>query len=93
VFKKSTKGNLIVTKRPDMSKEKWSQAQQEQRQRLAKASAYAKAVLANTDVRARYEEQAASENKRAYYVCSVLPLHEWQGFALQVGEARWVLAE
>jgi len=68
VFKRSPKGNMIVTKRLDMSKVKWSQAQKEQRQRLAKASAYAKAAMADPDVRAVYEERAATENKRAYYL-------------------------
>jgi hypothetical protein len=36
VFKKSPKGNLIVTRRPDMSGVKWSKAQKNQRQRMAK---------------------------------------------------------
>ena len=68
VFKRSPKGNMIVTKRPDMSRVKWSQTQKEQRQRLAKASAYARAAMADPDVRAIYEERAATKNKRAYYV-------------------------
>jgi hypothetical protein len=68
VFKRSPKGNMIVTKRPDMSKVKWSRAQTEQRQRFTKASAYAKAALADSELRAVYEERAAIENKRAYYV-------------------------
>jgi hypothetical protein len=68
VFKKSPKGNLIVTKRPDMSGVKWSKAQKKQRQRMAKASKYAKAAMADAEVRAIYEEMAVRENKRPYYV-------------------------
>ena len=68
VFKKSPKGNMIVTKRPDMSRVKWSNAQKKQRQRMAKASKYAKAALADPQVRAIYEQRAAIEEKRPYYV-------------------------
>ena len=68
VFKKSPKGKLIVTKRPDMSKVKWSKAQKNQRQRMAQASQYAKAAMADAEVRAIYEEMAVRENKRPYYV-------------------------
>src|SRR6266540_3981422 len=68
VFKKSPKGNMIVTKRPDMSKVKWSKAQKDQRQRMAKASKYAKAAMADPKVRAKYEKRAIRENKRPYYV-------------------------
>ena len=68
VFKRSPKGNMIVTKRPDMSKVKWSEAQQKQRQRFKQASASAKAAMANQEVRAIYEARAASENKCAYYL-------------------------
>ena len=68
VFKKSPKGNLIVTKRPDMSRVKWSTAQKKQRQRMAKASKYAKAAMVNPEVRGIYEQRAAIEEKRPYYV-------------------------
>jgi hypothetical protein len=68
VFKKSPKGNLIVTKRPDMSGVKWSKAQKNQRQRMAQASQYARAARADAEVRAIYEEMAVRENKRPYYV-------------------------
>jgi hypothetical protein len=68
VFKRSPKGNMIVTKRPDMSKVKWSEAQQNQRRRFKAANAYARAAMANPQVRLIYEARAASENKRAYYL-------------------------
>jgi len=68
VFKKSPKGNMIVTKKPDMSKVKWSQAQENHRQRLARASKYAKAAMADPQVRLIYEERAALEGKLPRYV-------------------------
>ena len=68
VFKRSPKGNMIVTKCPDMSKVKWSEAQQKQRRRFKEASVYAKAALADPQVRLLYEERAGREGKRAYYV-------------------------
>ena len=68
VFKKSPKGNTIVTKRPDMSKVKWSKAQNNQRQRLAKANKYAQAAMADPAVRAIYEERAATDNRPPYRV-------------------------
>ena len=68
VFKKSPKGNMIVTKKPDMSKVKWSEAQTTQRQRFKEAVAYAKAALAEPKVRARYEKLAKKQHKRAWDV-------------------------
>lgn len=66
VFKLSPQGKMIVTKRPDMSKVKWSKAQKAQRQRFKQAVAYAKAALAEPKLRARYERQAKKKNKRAW---------------------------
>ena len=66
VFKKSPYGNLIVTKRPDMSKVKWSKAQKAHRERFKQATEYAKAAMADPNVRAVYESMAASEHKRPY---------------------------
>ena len=68
VFKLSSKGNMIVTKRPDMSNVKWSQAQTAQRERFKQAVAYAQAALADPKVRAQYERKAKKENKRAWDV-------------------------
>src|SRR5215216_8119454 len=64
VFKMSPKGNMIITKCPDMSKVKWSKAQKAQRKRFKLAVAYAKAALAEPKVRARYDKQAKRQNKR-----------------------------
>ncbi len=68
VFKKSPKGNMIVTKRPDMSRVKWSKAQKEQRQRFKEAVAFAKAALADPKLRAHYEKRAQQQGKRAWDV-------------------------
>jgi hypothetical protein len=68
VFKRSPKGNMIVTKRPDMSNVEWSPAQQAQRQRFKQANEYAKAVMADPDVRAIYEEMATKQGKGAFAI-------------------------
>jgi hypothetical protein len=68
VFKRSPKGNMIVTKRPDMSRVEWSEAQIAQRARFKQAVAYARAALAEPKVRARYEKQAKRQHKRAWDV-------------------------
>jgi len=66
VFRQTHNGTLSATKVPDMSKVKWSQAQQEHRQRFKQAVAEAKAALADPQVRARYEEAAAKAGKRPF---------------------------
>jgi hypothetical protein len=66
VFKKSPKGNMIVTKKPDMSKVKWSKAQKEHRKRMAEAVASVQAALADPKVRARYDRKAKKQDKRAW---------------------------
>ena len=68
VFKLSPKGNMIVTKRPDMSNVKWSEAQRAQRETFKQAVAHAKAALADPKVRARYEKKAKKQGKRAWDV-------------------------
>ena len=66
VFKKSPKGNMIVTKKPDMSKVKWSKAQKDHRKRMAKAVDAVQAALADPKVRARYDRKAKRQNKRTW---------------------------
>jgi hypothetical protein len=68
VFKRSLKGNMIVTKRPDMSRVEWSEAQIAQRARFKQAVAYARAALAEPKLRARYEKRAKQQRKRAWDV-------------------------
>jgi len=68
VFKLSPQGKPIVTRRPDMSNVEWSEAQTAQRERFKLANEYAKAAMANPEVRLIYEERAAKENRRPYRV-------------------------
>jgi RNA polymerase-interacting CarD/CdnL/TRCF family regulator len=68
VFKKSPKGNMIITKRPDMTKVEWSEAQQAHRERFKQATIYAKAALAEPAVRLRYEKRAKRQHKRLWDV-------------------------
>jgi hypothetical protein len=64
VFRRTPTGGTSVIKLADMSNVQWSAAQQAQRQRFKAAVAYAKAALADPQVRARYEERAAASNQR-----------------------------
>jgi hypothetical protein len=66
VFRLCHTGELSLTKVPDMSRVKWSEAQKEHRQRFKKAVAYARAAIAEPEVRAIYEEMAAKRNKRPF---------------------------
>lgn len=68
VFRRSPNGDIHVIKLADMSKVKWSEAQQENRLRFKKANAYAKAAMADPKVSARYQKIAAKEGRRAYHV-------------------------
>jgi hypothetical protein len=68
VFKKSRNGETIISKRPDMSRVKWSDAQIAHRERFKQANAYANAMLADPDMRALYEERAAQEGKKPFDV-------------------------
>ncbi len=66
VFKKSPQGEMIITKRPDMSHVQWSPAQKAQRQRFKEAAVYAKAALATPEICLEYERMANEQNKRAW---------------------------
>ena len=68
VYRVSPKGKTYISKRPDMTKVKWSKAQKRQRQRLAAANAYAQAAMADPQVRLSYEERAAEEQRQPYRV-------------------------
>jgi hypothetical protein len=68
VFKKSPKGNIIITKRPDMTGVEWSEAQQTQRQRFAQANAYAKAAMADPKARAIYVRRAKRAHRSPFRV-------------------------
>ena len=64
VFKKSPSGKTIVSKKPDMSKVEWNEAQWAHRKRFALASDYAKAALAEPKVRSAYQKRAKRLHKR-----------------------------
>lgn len=64
VFRRTRNGGLSLIRRADMSKVKWSPAQQANRQRFREAVANAQQALANPQLRATYEEVAARTGKR-----------------------------
>ena len=68
VFKRSPQGKPIVTKRPDMTHVKWSEAQTNQRSRFRLANEYAQAAMADPQAHAIYVERAAQENRKPYRV-------------------------
>jgi Asp-tRNA(Asn)/Glu-tRNA(Gln) amidotransferase A subunit family amidase len=70
VFKKSPQGKMIVTKKPDMSKVKWSKAQTKQRKRFKMGIAMIRVALADPKVRARYDRKAKRLKKRAWDLAS-----------------------
>lgn len=66
VFRRNHSGTLSVTKMPDMSRVRWSPAQQEHRQRFKEAVTLAKAAMADPVRRAEYESAAASKGMRPF---------------------------
>ena len=68
VFKRSSSGETIVTKKPDMSNVEWSQAQKAHRKRIAASNDYAHAAMADPVVSAIYEKRGAKENRQPYRV-------------------------
>jgi hypothetical protein len=68
VFKRSPNGDMIVSRRPDMSNVEWSPAQKAHRERFKQATAYARAALAEPKLRLRYENRAKRQGKRAWDV-------------------------
>lgn len=68
VFRLAHNGKTSVYISPDMSRVEWSPAQVAQRERFAEASAYAKAAIADPEVRAVYERMSLEKknNKRPY---------------------------
>jgi hypothetical protein len=68
VLKLSPQGELIIAKRPDMSKVRWSRAQKAHRQRFKQAVEGAKAALADPAMRLKYERMAKKQHKRLWDV-------------------------
>jgi hypothetical protein len=66
VFRRTHSGTLSAAKAPDMSKVRWSQPQQDHRQRFKQAVTLAKAAIVNTEVRKKYEKAAAKKGKRPF---------------------------
>ena len=68
VFRLSHNGQISAYMSPDMSRVKWSPAQVAHRERMAEASAYAMAAIANPEIRAFYEQMSMERkgNKRPY---------------------------
>jgi len=68
VFRLAHNGKTSIYISPDMSRVKWSAAQIAQRERFAEASAYAKAAIADPQIRAIYERMSMERknNKRPY---------------------------
>jgi hypothetical protein len=68
VFRLAHNGKLSLVPSPDMSRVKWSPAQQEHRQRFKEAVAYAKAAMQNPELRAVYAQMASEKkgNKRPF---------------------------
>jgi len=68
VLKLSPQGELIIAKRPDMSRVRWSKAQKAHRRRFKQAVADAKAALADPALRPGYERTAKKQGKRPWDV-------------------------
>ena len=68
VFKRSPRGKTIVTKKPDMSKVKWSKAQKDHRKKMRRANDYAAAAMADPTVSAIYEKIARKEHRQPFRV-------------------------
>jgi hypothetical protein len=66
VFRVSKMGKVTIAKRPDVSKIVPREAQKAQRERFKQAIEYAKAVMAEPEVRIVYEDMAAEEHKGLY---------------------------
>jgi hypothetical protein len=61
VLRRSHTGQAQLSMLPDMSRLKWSAAQQAHRQRFKQAVAYAQAAMAEAQVRVQYEQAAATK--------------------------------
>ena len=60
------RGRQTLCKSPDMSHVKWSEAQKAHRRRFKEAVVYARLAMADPEVHARYEEEAARKGKRPF---------------------------
>jgi hypothetical protein len=68
VFRRSRNGKTWLIKLADMSNVTWSDEQQNHRKAFKAANEYAKAAMADPQVRASYEEAAREQNRQPYRV-------------------------
>lgn len=68
VFRSTPNGKVSLIKRADMSKVKWSNAQQTKRNQFKEAIAYAKAAMADSTISVIYKKKAKKQNKRAFHL-------------------------
>ena len=68
VYRRTASGKTIVTKCPDMSEVEWSPAQQAERERMKQATAYAKAAMADPEVRTIYLKMAKKKKRQPFRV-------------------------
>ena len=61
-------GKQTAMKTPDMSNVKWSKAQKAKRERFAEAIAYARAAMADPEVRAQYETLGKKAGRQPFRV-------------------------
>jgi hypothetical protein len=66
VFRRSHGGRVVVSTSPDMSRVKWSEAQQAHRRRFKQAVAEARSALTDPEVHAQYEAEAAARGMRPF---------------------------
>jgi hypothetical protein len=66
VFRRTSTGKTTMYARPEKSQRIASEAQKAQRERFKQAVAYAYAAMAEPNVRAHYEEQAAKVKKTPF---------------------------
>lgn len=63
VYRRAHNGQISAYPSPDMSRVKWSPAQQDHRQRMKEAFIYASAAVANPDLRPIYVQMAVDNGK------------------------------
>ena len=61
-------GKQTVMKTPDMSRVKWSTAQEANRERFAEAIHYARQAMADPKIRAHYEKLGKKANRQPFRV-------------------------
>ena len=68
VFRQTPAGRTFISHKPDMSNVVWAPAQIANRARFKAAIAYAHAAMRDPRVRAIYEQEAAAQGRRPFYL-------------------------